>query len=111
MSAGSFESRCGPQVFASTGQYRNMVVRIKELVLNKRKDCVSREVMKEMRLLRELRHDNVNSFIGACIETTRVLIVTDYCAKGSLYVSAVLLSLRNDTWFNFKLPLKSLSDF
>lgn len=87
MSAGSFESRCGLQVFASTGQYRNMVVRIKELVLNKRKDCVSREVMKEMRLLRELRHDNVNSFIGACIEPTRVLIVTDYCAKGSLYVS------------------------
>jgi Protein tyrosine and serine/threonine kinase len=87
MSAGSFESRCGQQVFASTGQYRNMVVRIKELVLNKRKDCVSREVMKEMRLLRELRHDNVNSFIGACIEPTRVLIVTDYCAKGSLYVS------------------------
>ncbi|XP_065353214.1 receptor-type guanylate cyclase Gyc76C-like isoform X1 [Cloeon dipterum] len=85
MSAGSFESRCGPQVFASTGQYRNMVVRIKELVFSKRRDCVTREVMKEMRLLRELRHDNVNSFIGACIESNRVLIVTDYCAKGSLY--------------------------
>ncbi|XP_059483407.1 receptor-type guanylate cyclase Gyc76C-like isoform X2 [Neocloeon triangulifer] len=85
MSAGSFESRCGPQVFASTGQYRNMVVRIKELVFSKKRDCVTREVMKEMRLLRELRHDNVNSFIGACIEPNRVLIVTDYCAKGSLY--------------------------
>lgn len=41
--------------------------------------------MKEMRLLRELRHDNINSFIGACVEPTRILLVTDYCAKGSLY--------------------------
>lgn len=43
--------------------------------------------MKEMRLLRDLRHNNVNSFIGATIEPLRILIVTDYCAKGSLYVS------------------------
>lgn len=42
--------------------------------------------MKEMRLLRELRHDNINSFIGACVEPTSLLLVTDYCAKGSLYV-------------------------
>lgn len=46
---------------------------------------MSREIMKEMRLLRELRHDNVNSFIGACVEPMRILLVTDYCAKGSLY--------------------------
>jgi serine/threonine protein kinase len=41
--------------------------------------------MKEMRLLRDLRHDNINSFIGACVEPMRILLVTDYCAKGSLY--------------------------
>lgn len=43
--------------------------------------------MKEMRLLRELRNDNINSFIGACVEPMRITLVTDYCAKGSLYVS------------------------
>lgn len=41
--------------------------------------------MKEMRLLRDLRQDNINSFIGACVEPMRILLVTDYCAKGSLY--------------------------
>lgn len=46
--------------------------------------------MKEMRLLRDLKHSNVNSFIGATIEPLRVLIVTDYCAKGSLYVSFLI---------------------
>ncbi|KAI5716828.1 hypothetical protein M8J76_013083 [Diaphorina citri] len=92
-SATSYESRCGNQVFAVTGQYRNIVVRIKELKFMRTKNF-SRETMKEMRALRDLRHDNVNSFIGACVEPMRVLIVTDYCAKGSLYVSKQLRSKR-----------------
>jgi guanylate cyclase, other len=66
---------------------------------------MSRELMKEFRTLRELRHDNINSFIGsdasprprstlltnslflpgACVEPMRILLVSDYCAKGSLY--------------------------
>lgn len=60
------------------------MVRIKELKFSKKKD-ISREIMKEMRTLRDLRHDNLNSFIGACVEPMRILLVTDYCAKGSLY--------------------------
>ncbi|XP_057667312.1 receptor-type guanylate cyclase Gyc76C-like isoform X1 [Diorhabda carinulata] len=83
-SASTYESRGGLQVFATTAQYRGVVVRIKELTFPRKKD-ISREIMKEMRLLRELRHDNVNSFIGACVQPTSILLVTDYCAKGSLY--------------------------
>ncbi|XP_054274284.1 receptor-type guanylate cyclase Gyc76C-like isoform X2 [Macrosteles quadrilineatus] len=84
VSATSIESRCGGQVFAATGQYRGVVVRIKELKFSKKKD-ITRETMKEMRRLREIRHDNINSFIGASVEPMRILIITDYCAKGSLY--------------------------
>lgn len=84
VSAQSFGSRCSNQVFTSTARLRGAVVRIKELKFLRKKD-MSREIMKEMRLLRELRHDNVNSFIGACVEPMRILLVTDYCAKGSLY--------------------------
>ncbi|RZF40472.1 hypothetical protein LSTR_LSTR000351 [Laodelphax striatellus] len=80
----SYESRCGPQVFAETATYRGVMVRIKELKFSKKKD-ISRNIMKEMRQMRELRHDNINTFIGAVVDPTRVLIVTDYCAKGSLY--------------------------
>lgn len=82
----SYESRGALQVFARTTQYRGVTVRIKELNFSRKKD-ISREVMKEMRLLRELRHDNVNSFIGACVQPSALYLVTDYCAKGSLYVS------------------------
>ncbi|KAM3963592.1 receptor-type guanylate cyclase Gyc76C [Aphomia sociella] len=80
----SYESRCCTQIFTTTAQYKGNVVRIKELKFSKKKD-ISRDVMKEMRLLRELRHDNLNSFIGAVVEPVRVLLITDYCAKGSLY--------------------------
>ncbi|XP_021202770.2 receptor-type guanylate cyclase Gyc76C-like [Bombyx mandarina] len=73
-----------PQIFTTTAQYRGNLVRIKKLKFSKKKD-ISRDIMKEMRLLRELRHDNLNSFIGAVVEPMRVLILTDYCAKGSLY--------------------------
>lgn len=84
MSAQSFGSRWSHQFVTSTARLRGAVVRIKELKFPRKRD-ISREIMKEMRLLRELRHDNINSFIGACVEPTRILLVTDYCAKGSLY--------------------------
>ncbi|XP_034948736.1 receptor-type guanylate cyclase Gyc76C-like isoform X2 [Chelonus insularis] len=84
VSAMSYESRCGGQVFAQTGHYHGVVVRIKELKFSKKKD-ISRDVMKEMRVLREIRHGNLNSFIGAVVEPMRILLITDYCAKGSLY--------------------------
>ncbi|XP_026742826.1 receptor-type guanylate cyclase Gyc76C-like isoform X2 [Trichoplusia ni] len=80
----SCESKCCTQIFTTTAQFKGNVVRIKELKFSKKKD-IPREIMKEMRLLRELRHDNLNSFIGAVVEPLRVLILTDYCAKGSLY--------------------------
>ncbi|XP_032674981.1 receptor-type guanylate cyclase Gyc76C-like [Odontomachus brunneus] len=84
VSAMSYESKCGGQVFAQTGHYRGVVVRIKELKFSKKKD-ISRDDMKELRILREIRHDNLNSFIGACVEPMRILLLTEYCAKGSLY--------------------------
>lgn len=83
-SAASYGSKYSNQVFTPTAKYRGVMVRIKELRFSKKKD-ISREIMKEMRNLRELRHDNLNSFIGACVEPIRILLVTDYCAKGSLY--------------------------
>lgn len=37
--------------------------------------------------MRELRHDNVNPFIGSCIDAPYILIVSAYCSKGSLQVN------------------------
>jgi hypothetical protein len=47
------------QTSCQTTRYRGSIVRIKELHYEKKKD-IPRDVMKEMKLMRELRHDNIN---------------------------------------------------
>jgi hypothetical protein len=34
--------------------------------------------------MKDLRHDNLNTFIGACVEVPNICIITDYCSRGSL---------------------------
>lgn len=37
-------------------------------------------------MLRDMRHDNLNAFIGACTEPPNICIITEYCTRGSLKV-------------------------
>ena len=75
------------QVFTQVATYRGTLVRIKDLSFPKRHE-IGRKTMKEMRLLREIRHDNINPFIGAVVESNRIHIVSEYCHKGSLPVNS-----------------------
>ena len=72
------------QIFTKTMYYKGSRVAVKTLFFKKRIE-ISREVKKEMKLMKEIHHDNINPFIGAHIETDKVLIVTEYCHKGSLH--------------------------
>ncbi|KAL3268646.1 hypothetical protein HHI36_007750 [Cryptolaemus montrouzieri] len=35
-------------------------------------------------MIRDLRHDNLNAFIGACTDPPNICIITEYCTRGSL---------------------------
>ncbi|KAL1427125.1 hypothetical protein MTO96_017730 [Rhipicephalus appendiculatus] len=45
---------------------------------------LTRTLKKQLKLLRELRHDNLCSLVGVCVEPPNVCVVTDYCSRGSL---------------------------
>ena len=79
-------SYCDQQMFANVAMYRGTLIRVKDFRLSKRRE-ICRQTKKEMRLLRQIRHDNINPFIGAVVEPGRIRIISKYCAKGSLPVS------------------------
>ena len=56
------------------------------------------------------RHDNLNSFIGACVEPGNVLIVSDYCTRGSLRLVNLILT-KAMLHFNFQIYLFLTSIF
>ena len=46
---------------------------------------LARDIMKEMKLMREIRHTNVNNFIGAMVDQDNIKLVTEFCSKGALF--------------------------
>lgn len=72
------------KTYTKTATYKGAIVAIKELQL--RDKDIPRASKIEMKQIKEIRHDNVNQFIGACIkhDLNLIYIVTEYCSKGSL---------------------------
>lgn len=70
------------QLYTSVGTYKGNLVAIRKV--NKKNVELTRSIKKELKVMRELRHDNVNPFIGSCIDAPYILIVSAYCSKGSL---------------------------
>lgn len=57
--------------------------------------------------MRDLRHENLNGFIGACTDPPNICIVTEYCNRGSLkvYSTIHLVKLTNFKQFFFSIIL------
>lgn len=87
MSNDSLGFRTTKNTYTKTATYKGSEVAIKELRFNSKKDKdIPRASKVEMKLMKEIRHDNINQFIGACIkqESNLIYIATEYCHKGSL---------------------------
>lgn len=73
--------------YTKTAIYCGVVVAVKDLNFNYKKERdMPRATKVEIRLIKDFHHDNINTFIGACINTEQSLmyIVSEYCSKGSL---------------------------
>ncbi|XP_064613348.1 atrial natriuretic peptide receptor 1-like [Liolophura sinensis] len=69
------------QLFTLIGNYRGCVVAVKRF---KTVIDLTREVLKDLKALKELHHENLNAFIGAAFKQHGSLVLTQYCSKGSL---------------------------
>lgn len=74
--------------YTKIASYKSSLVAVK--MLKRRSVELTRAVKKELHLMKEMSHDNVNRFVGACIDPPHVCILTQYCARGSLKVSSNL---------------------
>ncbi|XP_060573232.1 atrial natriuretic peptide receptor 1-like [Ruditapes philippinarum] len=70
------------QLFSKIGFYKGIVVAIK--CLNPQCISLTQTDLHELKAMRDLRNENVNTFIGMCIEECRPCLLTAYCNKGSL---------------------------
>ncbi|XP_065654311.1 atrial natriuretic peptide receptor 1 isoform X3 [Hydra vulgaris] len=70
------------QIFTKVGILQGNYVAIKQL--RKTSILLNRELLLELKEVSELQHQNVNSFIGACVSNPNICLITHYCNKGSL---------------------------
>ncbi|XP_055316774.1 guanylate cyclase 32E isoform X2 [Sitodiplosis mosellana] len=69
-------------IFTPIGLYKGQLYAIK--TVRKKSIDITREMKKELKLIRDLRHDNICAFIGACTDPPNICILTEYCTRGSL---------------------------
>ncbi|XP_078533827.1 atrial natriuretic peptide receptor 2 [Lissotriton helveticus] len=70
------------QIFANTGHFKGNVVAIKHV--NKKRIELTRQVLFELKHMRDVQFNHLTRFIGACIDPPNICIVTEYCPRGSL---------------------------
>ncbi|XP_068223707.1 receptor-type guanylate cyclase Gyc76C-like isoform X4 [Palaemon carinicauda] len=87
------------QWFQYLAKYKGTVVCLKSIQLNHKKPELNRDTMKEMRSMREIKQDNVCSFVGAFTENGTVTLVTEYCTRGSLIDILAMEDIKLDRLF------------
>ncbi|XP_071451572.1 atrial natriuretic peptide receptor 1 [Hetaerina americana] len=70
------------QVFIPTAIYKGSKVAIK--TIKKTRIELTRPVLLELKKMKDLHHDHLVRFIGACVDPPHHCLLTEYCPRGSL---------------------------
>ncbi|KAG8308178.1 Guanylate cyclase 32E [Homalodisca vitripennis] len=85
------------RAYTHIGLYKGSIVAIKPI--HKRSLDITRSIRKELKQIREVRHENIITFIGACVDAGNLCLLTTYCARGSLEDVLANEDLHLDTMF------------
>ncbi|XP_055300663.1 atrial natriuretic peptide receptor 1-like isoform X3 [Sitodiplosis mosellana] len=70
------------QLFIPSGFYKSCKVAIKRI--NEKNIHLNREQMLELKKMKDIHHEHLVKFYGACVDPPNCCILTEYCPKGSL---------------------------
>ncbi|XP_076267348.1 atrial natriuretic peptide receptor 1 [Rhynchophorus ferrugineus] len=70
------------KIYTTVGIYKGSRVAIKRIT--KKKIDINKKLLWEIKQVRDVTHENTVRFLGACIEYPTILILTEYCSRGSL---------------------------
>ncbi|XP_034752960.1 atrial natriuretic peptide receptor 2 [Etheostoma cragini] len=89
------------QLFAKTGYFKGNLVAIKHV--DKKRIELTRQVLLELKHMRDVQFNHLTRFIGACIDPPNICIVTEYCPRGSLQDILENESINLDWMFRYSL--------
>ncbi|KHN79068.1 Atrial natriuretic peptide receptor 1 [Toxocara canis] len=75
------------QIYTKTAMYKGTIVAVKKLNIDPKKYPkleLSRALLMEFKRMKDLQHDHITRFTGACVDCPHYCLVQEYCPKGSL---------------------------
>uniref|UniRef100_A0A8C6K902 Guanylate cyclase n=1 Tax=Nothobranchius furzeri TaxID=105023 RepID=A0A8C6K902_NOTFU len=96
-SPNKYHKRAGSRLTLSQGN----LVAIKHV--NKKRIELTRQVLMELKHMRDVQFNHLTRFIGACIDPPNICIVTEYCPRGSLQDILENESINLDWMFRYSL--------
>ncbi|XP_065940267.1 atrial natriuretic peptide receptor 2 isoform X1 [Magallana gigas] len=91
-------------IFGSVAHIRGSLVSVKRLTRsNINSTNMPKQVLEELNRLMEMKHQNCCAFVGACIDPGRILLLWEYCHKGSLQDVIWNQNIKLDRMFMFAL--------
>nr|CAB3264428.1 atrial natriuretic peptide receptor 1-like [Phallusia mammillata] len=102
-SAGSLISEKPWGGVTTTAVYKDKVVVVK--LSNRRKVELTKNLMMELKHMRDITHDHLTRFEGACIEWPHICVLTEHCRKGSLRDILLNKELHLDWMFRVSLMM------
>ncbi|XP_028025177.1 atrial natriuretic peptide receptor 1 [Bombyx mandarina] len=89
------------QVYTPCGFYKGCRVAIK--LVDKQRIDLTRPLLLELKKMKDLEHDHLARFYGACVDPPHCCLLTEYCPKGSLQDILENESIKLDWMFKVSL--------